>query len=101
MRYRITVRGRGTELRGYFDGEHRELEEFSDVMAPFGVVVASHADADYDPFKEEQYRELHHFETEQMFQKARAILARDAVGGESIQELRRLLLGEVREREER
>ena len=65
MRYRITVRGQSLELRGYLDGEPIDLSIFAPFMAPYGVVVASVAADDYDPFKDEQMRELHHFETEQ------------------------------------
>jgi hypothetical protein len=51
MRYRITVRGHQAELRGYIDSEDgAELVAFSQVMKPFGIVVASPADADYNPF---------------------------------------------------
>lgn len=62
MRHRITVRGQGMELRGYAD-EHLP-EELAQVLAPF-LVVASPAEDDYDPFKEAEHRELHHFEVEQ------------------------------------
>lgn len=41
MRFRITVRGQGVELRGYLDGDIEKLGAFSDSMKPFGVVVAS------------------------------------------------------------
>lgn len=53
MRYRITVRGEGVELRGYVDGTIERLESLSYLMKPFGIVVASEADDDYDPFKNE------------------------------------------------
>jgi len=63
------VRGLGVELRGYVDTDLDEdqpgLVELSEAMKPFGMVVASPAEHDYDPFKDEQMRELHHFETEQ------------------------------------
>jgi len=49
MRWRITVRGEGTELRGYFN-QMDDLEEFARVMEPFGIVMASPAEDDYDPF---------------------------------------------------
>lgn len=54
MRFRITVRGDGVELRGRFDDykEGRDLGEFSESMQPWGVVVASPAEDDYDPFTE-------------------------------------------------
>lgn len=64
-RYRITVRGDGVELRGYIDGSIHTVDDFARIMTPVGPVVASLADADYDPFKEAELRELHHFETEQ------------------------------------
>jgi hypothetical protein len=52
MRWRITVRGEGIELRGYLDDTEwiPALQEFSEVMKPFGMVVASPAEEDYDPF---------------------------------------------------
>lgn len=52
MRYRITVRGESprVELRGYFDGDYARLALFSDLMTPYGIVVASPAEDDYDPF---------------------------------------------------
>jgi len=66
MRYRITVRGENIELRGYLVAiQHDTLNVFANVMEPFGIVVASAADDTYDPFKEQDARELHHFETEQ------------------------------------
>lgn len=55
-RYRITVRGLGIELRGFMDqglGEDQPtLEELAHAMKPFGVVVASEAEHDYNPFQE-------------------------------------------------
>lgn len=55
-RFRITVRGLGIELRGYMDqglGEDQPtLEELAHAMKPFGVVVASEAEHDYNPFEE-------------------------------------------------
>lgn len=54
MRYRITVRGLGLELRGItdqgLDEDQPSLAEFAEAMKPFGVVVASEATDDYDPF---------------------------------------------------
>lgn len=51
MRHRITVRADNVELRGYINTEsNEELVEFSQNMAPVGVVIASAADPDYDPF---------------------------------------------------
>jgi len=52
-RVRITVRGDNprVELRGYMDVKSYEwLAAFSEVMKPYGIVVASPADDDYDPF---------------------------------------------------
>lgn len=63
-RFRITVRGDGTEIRGY-----ATMEALASLTSPPGeqpyMVIASPADDDFDPFKEERERELHHFETEQ------------------------------------
>lgn len=68
MRFRITVRGEGVELRGYIDSAVGDgsaaLNRFAEHMKP-NVVVASPAEGDYDPFKEQEHRELHHFEVEQ------------------------------------
>lgn len=54
MRYRITVRGLGLELRGIMDQgldeDQPSLAEFAKAMEPFGIVVASEATDDYDPF---------------------------------------------------
>ena len=107
MRYRITVRGLGIELRGYvdqgLDEDQPTLIEFANAMEPFGVVVASPAEPDYDPFtragipieqvwqmqadvilgeralREEaqdelRRRELHHFETEQIVERVQKIV---------------------------
>lgn len=49
-RFRITVRGDGAELRGYIDGSHGTLNDFAGLMTPVGVVVASPAEDDFDPF---------------------------------------------------
>lgn len=61
---RVTIRGEGTELRGY-----ATMEALASLTSPPGeqpyVVIASPAEDDYDPFKEQEHRELHHFETEQ------------------------------------
>ena len=62
MRYRITVKGDGMELRGFFDtptpgsvGEaHEKLQDFAKAMTPYGYVVASVVSADYNPFTEDQ-----------------------------------------------
>lgn len=54
-RIRITVRGDNprVELRGYMDVKSYEwLGAFSEAMKPYGIVVASQADRDYDPFSE-------------------------------------------------
>jgi hypothetical protein len=50
VRYRITVRGEDTELRGYIDGDESRLRKLSLLMEPFGLVVASPAQPDYNPF---------------------------------------------------
>ena len=54
MRYRITVRGEGVELRGYVEFEDRyalsTLGDFANDMKPYGIVVASIVDNDYNPF---------------------------------------------------
>jgi hypothetical protein len=49
-RYRVTIRGEGTEIRGYatYEALARLARDKSD---PF-IVVASPADDDYDPFME-------------------------------------------------
>jgi len=61
---RVTIRGEGTELRGY-----ATMEALASLTSPPGeqpyMVVASPAEDDYDPFKEQEKRELHHFEVEQ------------------------------------
>jgi hypothetical protein len=52
-RFKITVRGTDprVELRGYIDVERMEsLTVFSEAMRGFGIVVASIAEDDYDPF---------------------------------------------------
>ena len=51
-RYRITVRGEGVELRGFIDGDAAMLNDLAEAMRPFGVVVASPAAPDYNPFVE-------------------------------------------------
>jgi hypothetical protein len=53
VRYRITVRGDGTELRGYLDGSAAVVVQFTEAMKPYGFVVISEATPDYDPFKEQ------------------------------------------------
>jgi hypothetical protein len=55
MKFRITVRGDGTELRGYMVAlDHTTLNAFAATMKPYGMVVASIADDDYDPFADQQ-----------------------------------------------
>lgn len=75
MRHRITVRGEGVELRGYIDADHLYQVErlFADDLDERAILVVSPAEDDYDPFKEAELRELHHFETEQENAKLRAI----------------------------
>lgn len=54
-RWRITVRGaapRRVELRGYVDLPLVELEDLAATLKPYGLVMASPADDDYDPFAE-------------------------------------------------
>jgi hypothetical protein len=56
QRIKITVRGDDprVELRGYVDVDSYEaLGRFSEVMKPYGIVVASLTDTDYNPFKVE------------------------------------------------
>jgi len=52
MRFRITIRRvNKTELRGYHDVESiEEMGQFSAAMEPFGMVIASPATPDYNPF---------------------------------------------------
>lgn len=60
VRFRITVRGEQpnglrdgidhVELRGYIDGSIDEVTALSRAMEGIGIVVASGADDDYDPF---------------------------------------------------
>jgi hypothetical protein len=54
-RWRITIRNDDPcrEIRGYFDGTYGDLSMFSDAMKPYGLVIASPADDDFDPFTEE------------------------------------------------
>jgi hypothetical protein len=107
MRARITVRGLGVELRGRFDELTDEdaptLADFAEAMKPFGLVIASPAEDDFDPFTvqgipidqvwgmqaqviqgeralreaaeaELRDRELHHFETEEENTRLRVAL---------------------------
>jgi hypothetical protein len=55
MKYRITVRGDGIELRGYLgevllQSATERLTAFAEAMKPYGLVVASVAEDDYNPF---------------------------------------------------
>lgn len=50
MRFRITIRGEGVEVRGYVDGDMSDLELLASVAAPWQV-IASPAPADFDPFR--------------------------------------------------
>lgn len=78
MRFRVTVRGEGVELRGFIerDETYQLMRLFADDIGDEGVlVIASEADADYNPFKEAEQRELHHFETEQILERIKAALA--------------------------
>jgi hypothetical protein len=50
MRYRVTIRGEGTELRGYATPE--ALAELADIHTDTAVVVASPVDDTYNPFEE-------------------------------------------------
>jgi hypothetical protein len=49
MRFRITIRGEGIELRGYVDGDPEDLDALARMCDPW-LVVASVAPDDYDPF---------------------------------------------------
>jgi hypothetical protein len=53
QRYRITVRGEGTELRGHLDAELVALNRFAGAMEPFGIVVASPLDEGSPTFWQE------------------------------------------------
>jgi hypothetical protein len=52
MRFRITIRNDEPrlELRGYADLEPLALQHFAATLKPYGLVIASPADDDYDPF---------------------------------------------------
>lgn len=56
-RFRITVRADEPtlELRGYTDLPPAVLNSLADALKPYGMVLASVADDDYDPFKENEY----------------------------------------------
>jgi hypothetical protein len=49
MRHKVTVRGTDIELRGYIDGE-ATLRVTAKVMEGVGLVIASPAEDDFDPF---------------------------------------------------
>jgi len=51
MRIRITIRGEKIELQGFLDVEGSELNDFADAMEPFGLVIASPVEDDYNPFE--------------------------------------------------
>jgi hypothetical protein len=48
MRFRVTIRGEGTELRGYAD--ESVLTRLNQIPPAFAAVVVSVADAGYEPF---------------------------------------------------
>lgn len=48
-RHKITIRGTDLELRGYIDGD-ATLRVTAKVMEGIGLVIASPAEDDYDPF---------------------------------------------------
>ena len=51
MRYRVTLRGEGTELRGYVSDNPTHLMNLAAAVEPLALlVIASPADDDYDPF---------------------------------------------------
>jgi hypothetical protein len=62
MRYRVTVRGPGTELRGYASAE-AVAALARDAADPF-VVIASPASESYDPFAEDKETELEYLRVE-------------------------------------
>lgn len=50
-RFRVTVRGHSTELRGYVAG-YEDAVRLANAVKPFGwMVIASPAEDDYDPFR--------------------------------------------------
>lgn len=71
MRFRITVRGDGVELRGYVERDSLNQVErlFADDLQEDATLIVSRADDDYNPFLDEALRELHHFETEEIIDK--------------------------------
>lgn len=55
MKFRVTVRGDNVELRGWITGSSdveamERLSRLGADLEPYGVVVASIADPDYNPF---------------------------------------------------
>lgn len=53
MRFRTTVRGDGVELRGYVEVDDMDtLNNLAGVLKPFGLVIASPVEDDYNPFQE-------------------------------------------------
>lgn len=51
-RWRITIRNDEPrlELRGYADLEYGDLVAMSNVLKPYGLVIASPIEDDYNPF---------------------------------------------------
>jgi hypothetical protein len=52
MRWRITIRATGVELRGYIDAPLADLEGLAEAAKPLGLMIASPADPDFDPFRQ-------------------------------------------------
>lgn len=51
MRYRATIRGDKSELRGYFTTHTPEvIREVAAAVTPLGMLIVSEAPDDYDPF---------------------------------------------------
>lgn len=51
MRFKLTIRGDDTELRGYMDmGTTDTLAAFANAVEPYGLVIASAVEDDYNPF---------------------------------------------------
>lgn len=51
MRFKLTIRGEGFEVRGYIDADHEaRLVDLSNAVKPFGLVIASIAPDYYQPF---------------------------------------------------
>lgn len=52
MRYRATIRGEGTELRGYLEAPTTyALSAHARYLEPLGMLIASPAPDDYNPFR--------------------------------------------------